>query len=59
MRTKKTYDRSGWSCTTEFIIAMSTFSLVSLLSGLLLAYNHSDLQKVDDTPVVAAVSVFD
>ena len=22
------------------------------------AYNHSDLQKVDETPVVAAVSVF-
>jgi hypothetical protein len=32
--------------------------IMHLLSGLLPAYNHSDLQKVDDTPVVAAASVF-
>lgn len=36
-------DLDDHGCTTESIIAMSTFSLVSLLSGLLLAYNHSDL----------------
>ena len=31
--------------------------IMHLLYGLLPACNHSDLQKVDDTPVVAAVSV--
>jgi hypothetical protein len=36
-------DLDDHGCTTESIIAMSTFSLVSLLSGFLLAYNHSDL----------------